>query len=154
MKVNFYLVRHGDALSASEDPQRPLSAAGRHAVTDVARLAKERQVSVSAISHSGILRARQTAEIFAQFLAPPAGVGAISGLSPEDDPTIGRAHLEEADQSIMLVGHLPYMRRLVALLVSGDPERTAVDFGPADLICLCREGSQWRMDWHIKPLQP
>ena len=149
--MEFYLVRHGDALSASEDPKRPLSPAGRRSVTDVARLARERDVAVSAIYHSGILRAEQTAEILAQFLAPRAGVAEISGLLPEDDPEIGRAHLEAAQQPVMLVGHLPHMRRLAALLVSGDPDRTVVDFGPADLICFSREGLQWRISWHINP---
>ena len=149
--MNFYLVRHGDAVSASEDPQRPLSRAGHQAVNEVARLAQERQVGVAAIYHSGILRAQQTAEILARFLRPPAGVAAISGLLPEDDPAMGRAHLEAADQPIMLVGHLPHMRRLAALLVSGDPERAVTDFGPADLICLSREGLQWRINWRITP---
>ncbi|HWP22710.1 MAG TPA: phosphohistidine phosphatase SixA [Candidatus Binatia bacterium] len=149
--MNFYLVRHGEALAAAEHPQRPLSAAGRRAVAEAARLAKERGAAVSAIYHSGILRAQQTAEILGQFLAPPAGVAALSGLLPEDDPAIGRAHLEAADQPIMLVGHLPHMGRLAALLIHGDPERTAVDFGPGDIVCLSREGPRWRIDWHIKP---
>jgi phosphohistidine phosphatase len=149
--MNFYLVRHGDAVSASENPQRPLSAAGRQAVFDVARQAREREVEVSAIYHSGILRAQQTAEIFAQLLAPLQGVAAISGLLPEDDPAIGRAHLETADQPIMLVGHLPHMRHLAALLVRGDPDQTVVDFGPTELICCSKEGLRWRINWHIKP---
>jgi len=147
--VNFYLVRHGKAVSASENPQRPLSSEGRKAVMQIAQLAYDRQVRVSAIYHSGILRAQQTAEILAEFLAPPAGVAVISGLLPEDDPAIGRAHLEAADQSNMLVGHLPYMRRLAALLVNGDAERTVVDFAPADLICCSKESLQWRINWHI-----
>jgi phosphohistidine phosphatase len=147
--VNFYLVRHGEAVSASENPERPLSSEGRKTVMQIAQLARERQVRASAIYHSGILRAQQTAEILAQILAPPAGVATISGLLPEDDPALGRAHLEAADRSIMLVGHLPYMRRLAALLVNGDAERTVVDFAPADLICVSKESLQWRINWHI-----
>ena len=147
--MNFYLVRHGEAVSASENPERPLSSEGRKAVMRIAQLARERQVGVSAIYHSGILRAQQTAEILSEYLAPPAGVAVISGLLPEDDPAIGQAHLEASDRSIMLVGHLPYMRRLVALLVNGDAERTVVNFAPADLICCSKESLQWRISWHI-----
>jgi len=148
--MNMYLVRHGEAVSASEDGQRPLSAAGRKAVTGVAQLAREHQVEVAMIYHSGILRARQTAEILAEILKPPAGITVLSGLLPDDDPVVGRAHLEAAEQPIMLVGHLPHMRRLVALLVNGDPERTAVDLAPADLVCCSKENSQWRIHWHLK----
>jgi phosphohistidine phosphatase len=40
---------------------------------------------VSTIYHSGKLRAKQTAELFAQFLAP-ASVEEIEGLSPLETP--------------------------------------------------------------------
>jgi phosphohistidine phosphatase len=152
--MEIYLVRHGDALSASEDTQRPLSPAGRGQVAEVARLARDRAVQVATIYHSGILRAQQTAEILAESLAPPLGIAFISGLLPEDDPAIGRAYVESTEQPVMLVGHLPYMRRLAALLVHGDPERTAADFGPADMLCCTKEGRQWRIHWQLKPPQP
>lgn len=147
--MDFYLVRHGDALSASEDPERPLSPAGREAVARVARLARERQSQVAVIYHSGILRAQQTAEILAQSLAPTAGVAVTSGLLPDDDPAIGQGQLEAATQPLMLVGHLPYMRRLAALLINGDPERNVVDFAPADILCCTKEHLRWRINWHL-----
>ena len=152
--VNFYLVRHGDALSASENPERPLSPTGREAVARVAGLARERQAQVSVIYHSGILRAQQTAEILAQYLEPTEGVTAISGLLPDDDPAMGQAQLEAATEPVMLVGHLPYMRRLAALLVNGDPERPVVDFAPADLICCSKKHLRWRINWHLAPPSP
>src|SRR5262245_7116750 len=149
----FYLVRHGDALSASENPERPLSPAGREAVALVARLARERQVHVSVIYHSGILRAQETAEILAQYLEPTPGVAMTSGLLPDDNPTIGQSQLEAATESMMLVGHLPYMRRLAALLINGDPERNAVDFAPADVLCLSGEHRRWRTNWHLTAMK-
>ncbi|HEY5992064.1 MAG TPA: histidine phosphatase family protein, partial [Candidatus Udaeobacter sp.] len=84
-----YLVRHGDAVPAAENSERPLSPAGLEAVEQIARVARERQVRVSAIYHSGILRAKETAEILAKHLMPPSGVKAIAGLLPEDDPITG-----------------------------------------------------------------
>jgi len=146
-----YLVRHGDAVAASENPARPLSQAGREAVEQVARLARERQVEVSAIYHSGILRAEETAEILAKHLFPPSGVKAISGLLPDDDPAGGKAELEAAADPIMLVGHLPYMGRLASLLVRGDAEATIVDFQSAAMVCCSRTGAQWKIEWHLAP---
>jgi phosphohistidine phosphatase len=150
--VIVYLVRHGDAVAASENPKRPLSEAGRKAVEQIAGLARERQVAVSAIYHSGILRAQETAEILAQQLMPPAGVKAIGGLLPEDDPVAGKAELEAAADPVMLVGHLPYMGRLAALLVRGDMESPVIDFQPAAIVCCSRVATQWKIEWHLAPV--
>jgi phosphohistidine phosphatase len=149
--VIVYLVRHGEAVAASENPKRPLSQAGREAVEQVARLARERQLEVSAIYHSGILRAQETAEILAKHLLPPSGAKAISGLLPDDDPMSGKAELEAAADPVMLVGHLPYMGRLAALLVRGDMEAPVIDFQPAAMVCCSRLAAQWKIEWHLAP---
>jgi phosphohistidine phosphatase len=146
-----YLVRHGEAVAASENPKRPLSQAGRAAVEQVARLARERQVKVSTIYHSGILRAEETAEILAQQLMPPGGVKAITGLLPDDDPMIEKAELETATEPIMLVGHLPHMGRLAALLVRGDIESPVIEFPAAALVCCSRVAAQWKIEWQLAP---
>jgi phosphohistidine phosphatase len=147
--MDFYLMRHGEAVSETIDPLRPLSALGRQEVERVARLAVARNVQVSAVLHSGILRARQTAEIIAAPLCPPGGVRQISGLLPQDDPWIAKAELESAQESVLLVGHLPHMNRLAALLVHGDADRAAVEFAPATLVCCSSVGSQWKMGWFL-----
>jgi phosphohistidine phosphatase len=148
-----YLVRHGDALPATEHPDRPLSSAGRDAVEQVARLAKERNVEIAAIHHSGILRARQTAEILGKHLAPPLGVAQRSGLLPEDDPAIVKAELDSDDSSVMLVGHLPYLNRLAGLLVAADPNRVVAAFSPATMVCCSGGGGQWKIVWKLTPAQ-
>jgi phosphohistidine phosphatase len=148
--VNFYLVRHGDALSAAENPQRPLSSDGRRRVQQTAGMALERSIQVSVIYHSGILRAKETAEILAEGMSV-ATVAELSGLLPEDDPAIVKAELEAANDSIVLVGHLPFMSRLAGLLINGDPERPGVEFFPATMICYVRSTAQWKMSWVIAP---
>lgn len=149
MKV--YLVRHGDAVSANENPQRPLSAKGRQSVERTARLALARKVQVSTIYHSGILRALETAQIFGQLLAPPLGLEEHAGLLPEDDPAIVKAELEMTTHSILLVGHLPYLNRLAALLIAGDPEHGVVQFAPAMMACCSKESDRWNIDWTLAP---
>ena len=148
--MNFYLVRHGDALSATEDPRRPLSSDGRRHVEKTARLALERGIQVSGIYHSGILRAKETAEILAEqmFIAT---VAELSGLLPEDDPAIVKAELDDAADSMLLVGHLPLMNRLAGLLIHGDAERSAVEFFPATMVCCDRSAAHWRIGWVIAP---
>ena len=68
--MNFYLVRHGDAVSAAENAERPLSRIGREQVQCAAREMLERGSEVSRIYHSGMLRAKQTAEILAKAFPP------------------------------------------------------------------------------------
>ena len=148
--MNFYLVRHGDALSATENPQRPLSSDGRRHVEQTVRLALERSVQVPVIYHSGILRAKETAEILAKQMSI-ATVAELSGLLPEDDPAIVKADLDAAADSILLVGHLPFMSRLAGLLIHRDPERPAVEFFPATMVCCARTATHWSIRWVIAP---
>ena len=147
--MNFYLVRHGDAVSAAENAERPLSQIGREQVQRAARGIVERGDEISRIYHSGILRAKQTAEIFAKAFPPNLAVEQHAGLLPEDDPAIVKAELDGAECSIMLVGHLPYLKRLAALLISGDPERAVVDFLPATVLCCSKAGGRWKIDWIV-----
>jgi phosphohistidine phosphatase len=81
-----YLVPHAVAVGPEEDPQRPLSVAGRTNADRLALLAAERGVKPAVIWHSGKLRARQTAEAFWRACNPLAEFVAIGGLRPEDAP--------------------------------------------------------------------
>jgi phosphohistidine phosphatase len=148
--VNFYLVRHGEAFPETQDPARSLTPAGRASVERLGSLAAARGARPSAIFHSGILRAKQTAEILGAQLAPGLSVEAITGLEPEDDPAIAAAELAIAQEPIMLVGHLPHMNRLAALLVSGNLNSAVVDFSPASMVCCARGAAQWTLVWKLE----
>ncbi|MGE5301790.1 MAG: phosphohistidine phosphatase SixA [Alphaproteobacteria bacterium] len=148
--VDFYLVRHGEAFSETQDPRRPLTPTGRAHVEQLGRLAAAKSARPMAIFHSGILRAKQTAEILGAQLAPNIQVQSITGLMPEDDPAIAAGELETAQESIMLVGHLPHMNRLAALLINRNFSREVVDFNPASMVCCSREMAQWTLAWMLK----
>jgi phosphohistidine phosphatase len=149
--VDFYLVRHGEAASLGPDSQRTLTANGRQDVLRLAQAAAARGIFLSEIVHSGLTRAKETAEILAEFISPPDGVREISGLYPDDDPLLIKSDLQAAQYSLMLVGHLPHLRRLAGLLVTGDPERNVVEFAPATLVCCKRENSLWKISWVLTP---
>ncbi|HSF58302.1 MAG TPA: phosphohistidine phosphatase SixA [Candidatus Binatia bacterium] len=147
--MNIYLVRHGEAVSEKQDPQRPLSPSGRQEVERVARMAAAKNVQVSVIFHSGILRARQTAEILAQSLRCTSGVQPLSGLRPQDDPAIAKAEIEVAESPIILVGHLPHLNRLVALLIGADVDSPVMEFPPATMVCCSNDTSNWKISWTL-----
>ena len=147
-----YLIQHGEAVSKDEDPERPLSSTGVEDVNRVAAYAAANcGIEVGAgIFHSGKLRARQTAEIVASVLNLP-GPEQADGLKPMDDPTIWQSRLAESLQDQVLVGHLPYMSRLVSLLLTGDPGENIVQFKMGGVVALKRAEGLWSLQWQIVP---
>jgi phosphohistidine phosphatase len=56
------------------------------------------------------------------------------------------------DEDLLLVGHLPHLARLAALLLTGDPEKSVINFRMGGAVRLRRmEGGQWLVDWMIIP---
>ncbi len=146
-----YLVRHGDARLGSEDPNRPLTDGGVGDIELAARNVSEIGIDVSVVLHSGRLRAKQTAEIFAKYLHPPEGVEQVNGLAPSDEPDSARLLIEEADQPVMLVGHLPHLSRLLSLLVTGNSETEVVRFHTGSVVSAAKVQEKWSIDWILTP---
>jgi phosphohistidine phosphatase len=149
--MQVYLVQHGLARSKDEDPARALTAAGREEVERVARAAAAAGVRAASILHSGKARARQTAEIFAEHLKPADGVHAVAGLAPKDEPKAIRERVVRADEPLMLVGHLPHLGRLAALLVADTTEREVVAFRNAAVVCLEGQEGRFAVRWILTP---
>ena len=59
--------------------------------------------------------------------------------------------LRREDGCLMLVGHLPFLGRLVGLLVAGNAEVPVVRFGTASVVRLVYERGSWSVDWALKP---
>ena len=133
-----FLVQHGKSLSKEEDPDRGLSRQGIEETRAVAQMAAEQNVQVSRIIHSGKKRALQTAEIFMKILEPEVGIAKGPGLAPLDDVTTF-ASTVNIEENIMLVGHLPFMERLVSHLVTGSPGILVVKFQNSGIVCLDTE---------------
>jgi phosphohistidine phosphatase len=152
--MQFYLVRHGEAVSQAINGQRPLTPAGRHDVEGLGWAAAARGVRPSKIFHSGLLRAQQTAELLSQSLGGLEDVRELGGLRPDDDPALAKAELEASTVALMLVGHLPHMSRLASCLVTGDPERAVVEFAPATMVCLSHDDRRWKILWKLTTPPP
>lgn len=150
--MRLYVVQHGDAVPERLDPERPLSAAGRRDVEAVARLLARVGVRVARVAQSGKLRAQQTAELLATALAPGTVPEAMEGLNPNDpiEPMVRR--IGESTSDVMLVGHLPFMAKLVAHLVAGDERRPVAAFVPGTVVCLQQdEAGGWAIAWMASP---
>jgi len=139
--MRVFLVRHGEACDAMVDPARPLTDAGKGDVARLAEWCAANGVAPGEIRHSGILRAAQTAEILAAWLSPPAGVRAVRGLAPDDDPSHWAEELRHEPEPVMLVSHMPFLGELAALLVGS---RAATSFATASIACFDREDGKFR----------
>jgi len=148
-----YLVRHGEAMDKGEDPARPLTAQGRRDVQRMAGFAKSAGIEVHQIRHSGKRRAEETAQILGEFLQPAGGIVAVSGLAPNDDVRAVTELLKGESQPLMYVGHLPFLERLLSLLVTGKPDHNVVQFQKGSIICLERDAvtRAWAVQWAVAP---
>jgi phosphohistidine phosphatase len=150
--MELYLVQHGAAKSEAEDPQRSLTTEGWLTVERLADFLVPLQLSLDRIEHSEKLRAKQTAEILAERLRPREGTKEIGGMAPKDNIEAMRSRLQGESKNLMLVGHLPYLGRLVARLLGLEADRNAVQFQMGGLVRLDRrETADWVVHWMIMP---
>ena len=150
--MNLYLMRHGRALSGSPDERRPLSEAGREDAVRVAEELARREVRPARILHSGLRRARETAEIAAAALGGDLVPESELGLRPHTHPSVMGRLIERWTEAALMVGHLPHLERLTSLLVSGDPDGGTTAFPAGALACLSRrDDATWTLEWMITP---
>lgn len=146
-----YLAQHGQSESEDVDPARPLTSRGREETERMATVLARLGVELVEIRHSGKTRAEQTAAVFAKTLSPTRGVIAVSGLAPNDDVRPTAASLGGLSESVMLVGHLPFLQRLAGLLLTGDSGRELIRFRYSAVVCLARNEGSWIVAWMLTP---
>ncbi len=126
--MDVYVLRHGlanarDRLAYSDDDERPLTARGIRRMKRQARGMNSIGLSLDVIVTSPLVRAAQTAEIVHRRLDNPGELVTSAALAPSGYP---RALIDEiatdypSADSVMLVGHEPYLSALISLLVTGD----------------------------------
>lgn len=150
--MRLYLVQHGAALAREVDPERPLSEAGREDVRALAGFLRDAGVRVERVWHSGRPRAEQTAQLLAKSVLPRGRIEQVGGIGPEDDVAGFVSDADVWEQDTLVVGHLPFLSRLVAWLVVGSTEREIAGFQPGSLVCLeRREVDHWMVAWMLRP---
>lgn len=150
--MKLYLVQHGDAVPEETDPQRPLSDRGRRDVESLSAALARAGVRVQRLVHSGKRRAEQTAQLLAAAVLDDGRPQVLPGIAPRDDVSAFAGVLGGWDGDTLLVGHLPFLARLVALLLCDDPERELVGYRPGSVVCVERSATGvWCIDWMLRP---
>jgi phosphohistidine phosphatase len=145
-----YLAHHGNAVGSEVDPRRPLSPEGRVDVERIAAQAAALGATPAVVWHSGKLRAKQTAEALWRACNALAELAATRDLQPDDPPQWMRDRLRAEARDILIVGHFPYLPRLLALLVTGG--EAGVSFPENGIVALetLDEGATWSERWRLE----
>lgn len=121
-----HLLRHGIALDREDpccppDPQRALTDKGVARTRAVATGLRRIGLEIDAILTSPYLRARQTADIVHDVLAPEVPLKQVSSLVPDGEPaTMLRAIVAKKFDAPLCVGHTPSLDALVSYVVGCD----------------------------------
>src|SRR5215831_12322383 len=134
--MHVYLVQHGKAKSAEEDPNRGLTDEGRIEIERVAEFLSELRITVDLIHHSGKARAEETAHLLAESIRCTSGPCHVQGMEPGDDPSTMANFLKVYTDDVLIVGHLPHLERLAALLISGNPDLRPIAFQNGGVVCM------------------
>jgi len=126
--MNLYLLRHGIAVDPSvpdfaKDAERPLTPKGRRRLLQIAKAMAALKISFDVIFSSPYVRAAQTAEIVAKSLKQRKQLKFTDDLTPGGNPKLLIQILNDLrpkPKNVLLVGHEPYLSKLIALLTAGN----------------------------------
>lgn len=115
------LVRHGIAHDRLDpacppDPERALTPEGLKKTAEAARgLGRLRPTPARHLT-SPYVRARQTADIFREVIAPGCPLSETEALLPDAEPHLVLREIASSTEDIVLYGHAPNLDRVAALL--------------------------------------
>ena len=126
--MDIFILRHASAEEHSpsafrDDSLRPLTAKGSRRMRQVATAMRALDLSFDVIYTSPFVRAKQTAAIVADVFQLHKKLRETDTLATGGDPEELIRLLQSAGdefQSILLVGHEPYLSDLISVLLVGD----------------------------------
>lgn len=161
--MTLYILRHGIAVELGEhgaetDFDRRLSQEGKRKTRAAVRGLAGLACAPDRIVSSPLPRAWETAQIAAEELGDAAEVVPSDLLKPGTSIVKLREWVtgQEAAGSMMLVGHMPGLARLVSHLLAGD-DRVGVVLKKSAACMLSRapnsRSPSYRLDWLLQPRQ-
>lgn len=162
--MNLYILRHGIAVEPgspgyAKDADRPLTPEGERKLQRITNAMEALGLSFDLILSSPYLRARQTAEIVAEAFKARKRLDYSDSLTPggSTQKLVGYLdRLQPPPESVLLVGHEPYLSGLVSLLAAGH-EGFCVVLKKGGLCKLSTESLQHgrcaALEWLLTPKQ-
>jgi len=139
--MRLYLVRHGIAVDRSEpkcppDPERPLTPRGRRRTRAAAEGLRALGVDPDALLSSPVVRAVQTAEIFADVLRfPVTKIQLTDSLKVASLPVeLMRELAKLRSRQVLCFGHEPHLHQVIAHVLRAQSQVT--ELKRAGIACL------------------
>ena len=146
-----YLIQHALSKLKEEDPERGIADIGKEETEKIADYFKSINPKIHIIWQSGKKRAKETADIFAQVLGIDNRILEHTGLSPNDPIGPVASALEKMHKDVIIVGHLPFLSRLLSYLTTSTDSCQIVKIKNSSIICLERNSEDWSINWIITP---
>lgn len=158
--MRLFLLRHAEAAPGIPDAERALTERGRG---QIRRLADALDWScledIRKVEHSGLVRARQTAEDLCAHASIKRPLAIFPGLRPMDDPRMVLRDLATCRNDRLLVGHNPHLARLAGVLLGGGLTEVSVVLKKCAFLALERSepgtkdkpAGRWQLLWLISP---
>jgi phosphohistidine phosphatase len=137
--VKIYFMRHGEAedkVPGAEDTQRPLTSRGAAITSNTARSLKKEMAGVDIIFTSPMLRAAQTADIFANTLGCKGKTVSTEALlvGTHPDEIIKEIKRRKGLKNVLITGHQPHIGICVSFLTGVGEEKLMVKKGSCLLV--------------------
>ncbi len=123
--MRLYLMQHGEAMWEEHDPARPLT-------------------------EKGWADTRKVVQPWREQL-PAVTITEADGLDPTASPEVWWERLGRETEDVLLVGHLPHLARLAALLLCGSDNKEVIMFQNGGIVCLHRSDGDWSVRWVLTP---
>lgn len=135
--MKLWLLRHGEAGSATRDAERELTPRGWRDAGRIGEYLHRQHALPQQVLVSPLVRARQTLEAVSRAFPQEIHPLEEPRLVPDADPRQLLAVIEGLPGDALLVGHNPILSQVVALLVEGlQPAGRTPVLGTANLVLL------------------
>lgn len=152
--MRVYLIRHGEATPEKADnTDYPLSEKGKEDIRHIATFLAKQPLEIKHIFHSGILRAKETAEMIAKKINFNGEIEVYTEMQPYDSISTLASMVNQASEDIIIVGHMPFLGLLLSKLVTGDEHQDVLYLHKGTTVCLERieHSTTWLIEWCITP---
>jgi phosphohistidine phosphatase len=160
--MDLYILRHAIAVQRGtkdfdDDSQRPLTKEGKQKMYDIARGMRSLGITFDVLLSSPFVRARETAEIVTEVFDVKKKLKFTDTLAVGGNPEeLVEEILEQfgSMESIMLVGHEPYLSEFISTLIAGD-SRVPITMKKGGLcklsVSMLRYGRCATLEWLLAP---
>lgn len=150
--MKIYLVQHGDCALIGGNSEQTLNETGKQDIKHLANFLSKKKLQVTHIYHSEKVRARETAEILLSGITSLNSIELLPGINPMDSVIPIVKQINGWKEDVVIVGHLPFMAKCVAKLITDDENNSVVIFERGTIVCLEKIGDiDWAINWMLRP---